>query len=109
MTEWVVQPDGGRLEGRDCPHAAAAGPVQAPRSGDCRECFIQGRKETRLRLCLTCGHIGCSDSAPGAHATAHYASSGHPLARSVEPGGEPWAWCYVDEVFLLPSDDRSTE
>ncbi|MFI6660025.1 UBP-type zinc finger domain-containing protein [Streptomyces sp. NPDC050523] len=70
------------------------------------ECAAQGRTEGRLRLCLTCGHMGCSDSAPGAHATAHYESSGHPVARSTEPG-EAWAWCYVDEVFLRPRDGRS--
>jgi Isopeptidase T len=109
MTEWVVQPDGGRPEGRDCPHAAAPSPAPAPRRPVCPECFVQGHEETRLRLCLTCGHIGCSDSAPGAHATAHYASSGHPLARSMDPSGEPWAWCYVDEVFLHPRDGHSTE
>ncbi|MFF2363870.1 UBP-type zinc finger domain-containing protein [Streptomyces sp. NPDC058122] len=97
----MVKPDGGCPESHECPHAAGAGPAPAPRSQVCLECHIHGREETRLRLCLTCGHIGCSDSAPGAHATTHYASSGHPLARSMEPGGEPWAWCYVDEVFLV--------
>ncbi|MFD5813997.1 UBP-type zinc finger domain-containing protein [Streptomyces sp. NPDC127038] len=109
MTEWVVQPDGGRPEGRDCLHAAEAGLVPTPRSRVCPECLSQGREETRLRVCLTCGHIGCSDSAPGAHAYAHYASSGHPVARSMEPSGEPWAWCYVDELFLRLSDGHSTE
>ncbi|MET7986816.1 MULTISPECIES: UBP-type zinc finger domain-containing protein [unclassified Streptomyces] len=71
------------------------------------KCAAQGRAETRLRLCLTCGHMGCSDSAPGAHATAHFESSGHPLARSAEPGAEAWAWCYIDERFLRPDDARS--
>ncbi|MEU2786063.1 MULTISPECIES: UBP-type zinc finger domain-containing protein [Streptomyces] len=65
-------------------------------------CAARGRDERRLRICLTCGHVGCSDSAPGAHATAHFESSGHPLVRSAEPGRQ-WAWCYVDEVFLQPA------
>ncbi|MGW3917626.1 UBP-type zinc finger domain-containing protein [Streptomyces sp. NPDC005070] len=105
----MVRPDGGRAQGRGCPHAADGAPAPASRSRVCLECSAQGRDETRLRVCLTCGHVGCSDSAPGAHATAHFESSGHPLARSAEPGEEAWAWCYVDEVFLCPRDGRSPQ
>ena len=50
-----------------------------------------------LRLCLTCGHVGCCDSSPGRHTTAHYKETNHPVMRSFEPG-ETWRWCYVDEV-----------
>ncbi|MBJ6637240.1 UBP-type zinc finger domain-containing protein [Streptomyces sp. DHE7-1] len=104
MTSWVVRPDGGRPEGRACAHAADASsaPAPAPRSGVCLECEARGHGGGRLRLCLTCGHMGCCDSSPGAHATAHHESTGHPLARSTEPG-EVWAWCYVDEVYLEPA------
>ena len=49
-----------------------------------------------LRMCQTCGHIGCCDNSPGKHATAHCAETGHPIIRSAEPG-EDWSWCYVDE------------
>jgi uncharacterized UBP type Zn finger protein len=55
-----------------------------------------------LRLCLTCGHVGCCDDSPGRHATGHFHGSGHPLIRSFEPG-EDWGWCYVDQVFLEPA------
>jgi len=48
-----------------------------------------------LRMCLSCGHIACCDSSQGKHADRHYASTGHPVMRSVEPG-EAWRWCYVD-------------
>ena len=50
-----------------------------------------------LRMCMTCGKIGCCDSSPNRHATAHAGESGHPIIRSAEPG-EDWSWCYVDEV-----------
>jgi CPA1 family monovalent cation:H+ antiporter len=50
-------------------------------------------------MCLLCGHVGCCDSSPGRHATAHFMESGHPIMRSIEPG-ETWRWCYVDETTL---------
>jgi len=46
-------------------------------------------------MCLTCGHVGCCDSSPYRHATAHFHACAHPVMRSVEPG-ESWRWCYVD-------------
>ena len=50
-----------------------------------------------LRLCLTCGHVGCCDSSIGKHATVHYHQTTHPVMRSFELG-EAWRWCYVDEI-----------
>jgi uncharacterized UBP type Zn finger protein len=52
-----------------------------------------------LRLCLTCGHVGCCDSSPNRHATKHFHKSGHPVVASFEPG-ERWGWCYVDDKEL---------
>jgi len=52
-----------------------------------------------LRLCLTCGHVGCCDSSPMRHARAHAAHIGHPIVQSFEPG-ESWRWCYVDETYV---------
>jgi len=66
----------------------------------CEDCLRTGGKWLHLRICLTCGHVGCCDNSPGRHATAHYRDSGHPLIRSLEPG-EEWSWCYVDELALL--------
>jgi uncharacterized UBP type Zn finger protein len=52
-----------------------------------------------LRLCLTCGHVGCCDSSPHRHARHHAHAQAHPIVRSFEPG-EDWRWCYVDEAFV---------
>ena len=65
----------------------------------CEECLKMGGSWVHLRLCMTCGHVGCCDQSPGQHATAHYHSTGHPLIRSFEPG-EGWAWCYADNLFI---------
>jgi hypothetical protein len=53
-------------------------------------------------MCQTCGRIGCCDSSPNRHASAHAAGTGHPIARSAEPG-ETWSWCYVDNVAFAVS------
>jgi hypothetical protein len=53
-----------------------------------------------LRMCQSCGRIGCCDSSPNRHASAHARTIGHPVARSAEPG-EDWSWCYVDEVAFV--------
>jgi len=66
----------------------------------CEECLRTGGKWLHLRICLTCGKVGCCDSSPNHHATAHYHQSNHPLIRSLEPG-EDWSWCYIDEVGLV--------
>jgi thioredoxin reductase (NADPH) len=47
--------------------------------------------------------VGCCDESPNRHATAHFQSSGHPIIRSFEPG-ENWAWCFVDQLDLEPTD-----
>jgi uncharacterized UBP type Zn finger protein len=65
----------------------------------CAECLQAGDRWVHLRLCQTCGVIGCCDSSPNQHASRHAAASGHPIARSVEPG-EDWSWCYEDEVMF---------
>lgn len=51
-----------------------------------------------LRLCLTCGHVGCCDSSTPRHATAHFRDTGHAVMRSAEPG-ESWRWCFVHELL----------
>jgi monovalent cation/hydrogen antiporter len=72
------------------------------RVAGCEECLRGGDRWFHLRMCLTCGKIGCCDASPNRHATAHFHETGHPLIRSAEPH-EEWAWCFVDEVtFLLP-------
>jgi uncharacterized UBP type Zn finger protein len=63
----------------------------------CRECVELGDTWVHLRLCLSCGHVGCCDSSKNKHATRHFHKTSHPLIRSIEPG-ESWVWCYVDEM-----------
>ena len=63
-----------------------------------RSVCATGSTWVHLRLCMTCGHVGCCDSSVGKHADEHYAETGHPVMRSFEPG-EAWRWCYVDEVL----------
>jgi uncharacterized UBP type Zn finger protein len=63
----------------------------------CEECLKIGSEWVHLRMCMTCGKIGCCDSSANKHATAHGLESGHPIIRSAEPG-EDCSWCYVDEV-----------
>lgn len=75
-----------------------------PRTPDgCEECLQTGDRWVHLRLCLTCGHVGCCDSSPNKHATRHFHATQHPVVQSFEPN-EDWSWCYVDEVDLQPGD-----
>jgi CPA1 family monovalent cation:H+ antiporter len=82
-----------------CTHLAET-PLDAqpfPTERECVDCVALGHRNwVHLRLCLECGHVGCCDSSPGRHATAHYASVKHPVVRSIEPN-ERWPWCFVDE------------
>ncbi|MEO1365879.1 MAG: NAD-binding protein, partial [Acidobacteriota bacterium] len=70
-----------------------------PTSQGCEECLRLGDSWVHLRVCMTCGHVGCCDSSPNRHATAHFHETGHPVVRSLEPG-ETWGWCYIDEREL---------
>jgi uncharacterized UBP type Zn finger protein len=63
----------------------------------CEDCLRAGDSWVHLRVCLSCGYVGCCDSSPNRHASAHAGESGHAIVRSAEPG-ETWCWCYVDEV-----------
>jgi uncharacterized UBP type Zn finger protein len=81
-----------------CTHKDQIDPDVQPRTPEgCEECLKTGSWWVHLRLCETCGHVGCCDSSPNKHATRHFHSSGHPIVQSFEPG-EDWLWCYVDEV-----------
>jgi CPA2 family monovalent cation:H+ antiporter-2 len=70
-----------------------------PSAAGCEECLQTGDAWVHLRICLTCGHMGCCDDSKNKHATAHYHASNHPLIQSMERG-EDWAWCYADEDYL---------
>ena len=63
----------------------------------CEECLASGDEWVHLRLCLTCGHVGCCDESKNKHATKHYRLMTHPVIRSFEPG-EHWRYCYPDDL-----------
>ena len=65
----------------------------------CEDCVKTGDTWVELRLCLSCGHVGCCDSSKNKHATKHFHATKHPIVRSQEPG-ENWMWCYVDELMF---------
>jgi uncharacterized UBP type Zn finger protein len=71
-----------------------------PAAQGCVECLAIGDRWVHLRLCMTCGHVGCCDSSKNKHATAHARETEHPIVQSFEPG-EDWFWCYIDEVMFL--------
>lgn len=79
-------------------------PSVAPSGTGCVECLAGGSSGwwVHLRRCATCGHIGCCDTSPGQHATAHNAVTGHPIIQSFEPG-EDWFYDYrTGDVFRGP-------
>jgi uncharacterized UBP type Zn finger protein len=80
-----------------CSHLQTAGDPE-PRTSGCEECLATGDRWVHLRLCRSCGHVGCCDSSKNQHATKHFHGTGHPVMRSFEPG-ETWSWCYLDELL----------
>ena len=71
-------------------------PSVQPSGTGCAECGAVDGWWVHLRRCAQCGHIGCCDSSPAQHATAHAKTSGHPIVQSFEPG-EDWFWNYSTE------------
>ncbi|MFF4774280.1 ubiquitin carboxyl-terminal hydrolase 14 [Microtetraspora fusca] len=84
-----------------CEHLEGAGSPAPVTPEGCAECLAMGMHWVHLRKCLRCGHIGCCDSSPGRHATAHFRETGHPVIISFEPG-ENWRWCYLDNLMDSP-------
>ena len=84
-----------------CTHLDQVEILQVPESiAGCEECLAQGMQWVHLRMCQTCGHIGCCDNSPGRHATLHHGTSGHPIIRSAEPN-EDWSFCYEDDLMFI--------
>jgi len=78
-----------------CEHFTQIGPV-VPSGTGCKECLAMGDTWKQLRICMSCGQVGCCDNSKNKHATKHYHASGHPIIKSFQPG-EHWLWCYPDE------------
>ncbi|MGH3116440.1 MAG: UBP-type zinc finger domain-containing protein [Gaiellales bacterium] len=88
----------------DCSHLGRIEVTELPEPlVGCEECLKTGDRWVHLRMCLTCGKVGCCDTSPNKHASTHARAEDHPVARSAQPH-ERWVWCFVDEVFLeLPA------
>jgi uncharacterized UBP type Zn finger protein len=83
---------------KHCTHTDAAFEVSYAKRV-CEECAANGDTWVQLRICMTCGHVGCCDSSKNRHASAHHAATGHPIIKTIEAGPD-WAWCYVDDAYL---------
>ena len=81
----------------------------APPSGTgCAECEAAQGWWVHLRRCAACGHVGCCDSSPAQHATAHATASGHRYIQSFEPG-EEWFFDYeTGDVLDGPALEEPT-
>jgi uncharacterized UBP type Zn finger protein len=69
-----------------------------PSTNGCEDCLKMGGRWVHLRLCQSCGHVGCCDNSPNRHATKHFNATTHPIIKSFEPG-EDWGFCYPDDQF----------
>ncbi|HEX5429520.1 MAG TPA: UBP-type zinc finger domain-containing protein [Patescibacteria group bacterium] len=88
------------MQSEICAHIQDANPNTEPKTPNgCEECLEIGDTWVHLRLCLTCGHVGCCDSSKNKHATKHFHATGHPVIKSFQPG-ENWRWCYIDELMV---------
>lgn len=84
--------------GEPCEHVSEIRQVM-PRASGCEECLALGEQWNELRVCLSCGHVGCCEDSEKAHALQHFKTSGHPLIASFERG-ETWGWCYVHRRYF---------
>ena len=81
-----------------CEHVKSIAENVTPSADGCEDCLKIGGWWVHLRLCESCGHVGCCDNSPNRHATKHYKATDHPIIKSFEPG-EDWIYCYPDEQF----------
>lgn len=83
-----------------CTHLQQTNEDISPKTPNgCEECLKTGDTWVHLRLCLTCGHVGCCDNSKNKHATKHFQTTNHPVIKSFE-SGEKWKWCYIDEIMI---------
>lgn len=68
-----------------CVHLAIITDVEPNTPEGCEECLATGDSWVHLRLCMSCGHVGCCNDSKNKHATKHCIASHHPIIRSFEP------------------------
>ena len=88
----------GSLDTSGCKHFFEIQDV-VPSANGCEDCLKIGDEWVNLRLCMTCGYVGCCDNSKNKHATRHHNESGHPVIVSYEIN-EKWLWCYLDQVLI---------
>lgn len=98
MSDKIVRP--GQVESDECSHLSSIRNI-TPNSSGCEDCLKMGDQWVNLRVCLTCGYVGCCDNSKNKHATKHFHATQHPIIQTLEPW-EEWLWCYVDNVLIIP-------
>ncbi len=94
MRDTATPASWGHIKKAQCPHLAALQEETTSATSACEACGM-----TRdLRRCLTCGYVGSCES-HGAHDTAHFQRTGHPVIRPHQ-GPASWLWCYKCDAFL---------
>lgn len=87
-----------------CAHLDSVQLTQLPESVEgCEDCLAAGTVWLHLRICLSCGHVGCCDDSPEQHASHHAEDTQHPIIRSLQPG-EDWSYCYIENVVMELTD-----
>lgn len=82
-----------------CPHLEELNDAVTSATEGCAECLESGSSWVQLRMCTSCGHVGCCDSSRNRHATRHFQETGHPIIRAYDRA-EGWLWCYVDRMMV---------
>ncbi len=82
-----------------CEHVSEIKAVTPVTPDGCTDCLKTGDEWVALRLCLSCGNVGCCDSSKNKHATKHFEATGHPIMQAYQEG-KAWKWCYVDKTYI---------
>ncbi|QUC65077.1 UBP-type zinc finger domain-containing protein [Nitrosopumilus sp. K4] len=82
---------------KECEHFSEENKGMLPNTKGCEECEKEHLPTVALRMCLTCGHVGCCDSSVGKHATKHFKETRHPVMIAVQENS--WKWCYIHEEY----------
>jgi uncharacterized UBP type Zn finger protein len=85
----------------ECDHLDQIQDVEPGTPEGCVDCLAVGDGWLHLRMCLSCGHVGCCDQSKNKHATRHFHATAHALVQSFQPG-EDWVYCYVDDLMMEP-------
>lgn len=101
VAEWpMIKTEDALLQ---CPHLESIA-VVTPSARGCEDCLRIGSDWLYLRLCRTCGHVGCCDQSRYRHAAAHFETTHHPIIEGYDPP-EGWGWCYIDKVMIELGDN----